>query len=580
MCPLRPTPDRPSERRRPPALLARALVPTWLALVAVLGACTTAQAPASAPTASGDAPSASPAPAAATAGGDPGRAETPQRSGKYAYHTVAASASQDPIQATGASYLGTWGRALSSLLRFDVAPDIDSGTYILAPDLAVAWDNPEPNIYIVRLRHGVAWQDVAPVGGREFVADDVVFNVERLAGEGSAHAWSWRDLERVEALDSHTLRFTLTRPSADFLALLARESSKMVAPEAVAAGGGHLERGPTIGTGAWLVECDDIECTFDRNPTHHLTDADGIQIPYLDTMSNIIMPDVHARFGLFRAGLMDSHDLTTEQRFWLRYLHPEVEVDEFRLYESTVLHFRTDQAPWNDERVRTAVSRAIDVRAVNDAVHGGRGHFGLGMAMPSSSAYLPESEILDASGRDVEEARRLLGDAGYAGGIDARLWVARYSESDVTTAELLREQMAEAGIRATLFVHDPATYLSQVLRRHGDFQDMALGPQGSQTAGEWLASYYHSAGGLNASSVNDPDLDRMIEAQAADPDPQRRARALQDIQRYLQERSYALVIHSPVGQTASWPWVRNRAYSAGADHRAHEYVWIDPDLRP
>ncbi len=45
----------------------------------------------------------------------------------------------------------------------------------------------------------------------------------------------------------------------------------------------------------------------------------------------------------------------------------------------------------------------------------------------------------------------------------------------------------------------------------------------------------------------------MIEAQAVDTDPRRRARALQDIQRYLQERSYALVIHTPVGQVVSLP---------------------------
>ena len=374
----------------------------------------------------------------------------------------------------------------------------------MAPDLAVAWENPEPNVYIVRLRRGVTWQDIPPVGGREFVAEDAVFSIMRLAGEGSAHAWAWRDLERVEALDSHTLRFTLSRPSADFLAVLTRESSKMVAREAVAAGGGSLENGPNIGTGAWIVECNEIQCTYDRNLSHHLTDADGVQFPYLDRMEDIIMPDVRARFNPLRAGLMDAHDLTTEQRFWLRYLNPEIEVGEFRLYDSTALHFRTDQAPWNDKRVSTAVSRAIDVRAVADAVHGGTGHFGLGVAMPPTDAYLPESEVLGALGRNVEEARLLLIDAGHPGGIDARLWVVRYSESPVAIAELLREQMADAGIRATLFIHDPATYLPQVLRRQGDFQGMALGPQGTQAAGDWLRSYYPSEGGLNASSLSDP----------------------------------------------------------------------------
>jgi ABC-type transport system substrate-binding protein len=328
------------------------------------------------------------------------------------------------------------------------------------------------------------------------------------------------------------------------------------------------------------VECDEIECDYSSNPNYHLKDGAGNPLPYLRRINTIVMPDTQARFGLFRADMLDAHDITTEQRAWLASLSADAEVDEYRLYDSSAIHFRTDQAPWSDQRVRTAVNRAIDVEAVNDAVYGGRGHFSLGMAMPSPDAYLPQAEVLGAYRRNVAEARRLLESAGYPDDLDAQLWVAGYNDSFQAAAELIRAQLSDAGIRVSLVAHDPEVYVRQVYRRHGDFQDMAFGPQEGLRASDWLGAYYHSDGGRNVSRVADPDLDRIIEAQAGELDPLRRASLLQEIQRYLLDKSYQLVVRSSVGQMVSWPWVRNRAYSAGFDTRVQEYLWIDEALRP
>jgi peptide/nickel transport system substrate-binding protein len=182
------------------------------------------------------------------------------------------------------------------------------------------------------------------------------------------------------------------------------------------------------------------------------------------------------------------------------------------------------------------------------------------MAMPSPDAYLPQAEVLSAYRRDVAEARRLLESAGYADGLDAQLWVAGYNDSFQAAAELIRAQLAGAALVA----HDPALYVRQVYRRHGDFQDMAFGPQEGLGASDWLGAYYHSGGGRNVSRVADPHLDRLIEAQAGELDPRRRASLLQEIQRYLLDKSYQLVVRSSVGQMVSWPWVRNRPTPPGS----------------
>ncbi len=55
---------------------------------------------------------------------------------------------------------------------------------VYRPHLAESWDTPDPLTIIFNIRKGVNWQDKAPMNGREFTADDVVFNFRRLLGLG------------------------------------------------------------------------------------------------------------------------------------------------------------------------------------------------------------------------------------------------------------------------------------------------------------------------------------------------------------------------------------------------------------
>ncbi len=536
-------------------------------------------APSAAPTAapSGSAPSAPSAPAAT--------GEKPQYGGEYRFQTTSPRIGQDPKNTTGTGYFYNWGRALSSLLRYKLGPDIPAGSYIVIPDLAQSWENPSPTEYILHLNPDAKWHDAAPaprvagLNGRAFTADDAVFSINRLMEEGSAQRGYWASVEGAEALDESTVKVTLKAPSAEFLSNVAFGFNKMMAPEAVAAGGGNLQQGPNMGTGGWIVECEvDVQCVYHRNPDYHLKDEAGNATPYLDRLRNVIMPDVQARFAAFRAKKLDVHGPTTEQRIILDRNYPEVEIDEYKSYGSTFIHFRTDQAPWSDKRVRQAVSKAIDRREIWDTIYDGRGHMSMAMAMPSDSAYLPQEEFKAAWTRDLAGAKELLAEAGFPNGIDAKLWVANYSETYIALVELIQQQIKEAGIRVELFIHDRPVYLSRVFTRHGEFEDMAYGPQGIFTADQWLNAYYHSDGGRNSSWVDDPALDKMIEDQSSELDTKKRAELLVEIQRYLLDQTYQAVIYSAESQIAYWPWIRDRSTSAGVDYpgaRREETWWLD-----
>jgi len=327
------------------------------------------------------------------------------------------------------------------------------------------------------------------------------------------------------------------------------------------------------------VECEvDIQCKYARNPNFHLTDDDGNPIPYLDGMQNIIIPDVQARFAAWRGKKFDSLALSSEQRIVIERKNPEVRIDESRSFNSWFIHFRTDQAPWNDKRVRQAVSKAIDRVEIMETLFDSRYHFLLGMVMPSDDTYLSQDELHEAYRQDIPGCKQLLGDAGFPNGLDATMWIANYADYNIATAELFQQHLKECGINIDLFIHDRPTYLSRVFTRHGEFEDMAYGPQGSFTADAWLNAYYHSEGGRNSSWVNDPVLDKMIADQHTELNKEKRSQVLIDIQRYLLDQMYQAVIYSSLSQTGVWPWNMNRTLSASGDYpagRADNYYWID-----
>src|SRR5262249_51232650 len=85
------------------------------------------------------------------------------------------------VHQTATALLHAWGpgAAYSRLVRFKVGPGTEHGTATPVGDLAESWTQPDDLTYIFKLRPGVKWQNIAPVNGRELVAQDVVYSFQR-----------------------------------------------------------------------------------------------------------------------------------------------------------------------------------------------------------------------------------------------------------------------------------------------------------------------------------------------------------------------------------------------------------------
>src|SRR5262245_22939644 len=104
----------------------------------------------------------------------------------------------------------------SQLLAYKWGKEFVPPSFIVGPDLAESWSQPDDLTYIFKLRPGAKWHNIAPVNGREATAEDVVYSYQRIR-DLKSYAANLGGVAQLEAVDKNTFRMTLERPNADIL---------------------------------------------------------------------------------------------------------------------------------------------------------------------------------------------------------------------------------------------------------------------------------------------------------------------------------------------------------------------------
>ena len=140
-----------------------------------------------------------------------------------------------------------------------------------------------------------------------------------------------------------------------------------------------------------------------------------------------------------------------------------------------VVFMRVDMAPFNDVRVRRAISHAIDRQASIDAIYG-RGLPTGPLARPVEWA-LPPDQLGEGAKyyQYLPKARRLLAEAGYPKGLKTQLWVTTGLSRDlVDDAQLVQGYLKEVGIEAELKLQEHGAYMSTTMQ--GKFEGLVRSP--------------------------------------------------------------------------------------------------------
>ncbi len=298
------------------------------------------------------------------------------------------------------------------LVRARRLPD---GTISYDPDLAESWDIQEDGKVIVfHLRKGMTFHDgnavFAEGEGREVVADDVVYSMDRLLNsEGSAAASDIQTAyESIEAVDDYTVRLTLKQPDGllfdggrgiSHMAIYAREAVEQL---------GDAIRTTPIGSGPFeFVEyVVDERVVLTRNEDYYIR-------PLLDGVVFSIIPDTSGQVLAVEAGEIDIMTAAV----------PSVDIDRLRdnpdfvltdtlITYTTQMVFNINVPLFADVRFREAVAKAIDGRGIMKAVNGAVAVGGCGTTGPGWPGY--SEDLCQYFPYDPDRSRELLAELGYA----------------------------------------------------------------------------------------------------------------------------------------------------------------------
>jgi peptide/nickel transport system substrate-binding protein len=428
----------------------------------------------------------------------------------------------------------------------------DYADLTIRPDLAETWEYLDDKTLVFHLRKGVKFHNKPPVNGREVNAQDVKYSLERFAAKSGFRS-RFDEVDRIEAVDDYTVKIITKHPFAPMLINLASPSYSVILPkEAEAQYSDFNKAEAAIGTGPFMLERYErgVKLIFKRNPDFYMKG-----LPYLDGIEWQITPDAAARLSLLRTGKVDFlhvHGfLAGEEAIPLQQTNTELKVTKFRPLGQAIFYMRTDQPPFNDVRVRRALSLAINRPAWLEALDFGEGCTDNGPIPCALTEWQLEAKNMDPAkakylvGFDREEAKRLLADAGYPHGFTTPMyhypgylapWPSRY--------ELAVDELSKVGIKVELKPQEYGDYISTTYL--GKFDKLAMGGiTPFLDVDDWLYGAFYPGQPNNRGHIDDPELNPMLIAQRRELDHEKRQQIVYDIQRYLADKAYYVYI--PVG---------------------------------
>jgi peptide/nickel transport system substrate-binding protein len=241
--------------------------------------------------------------------------------------------------------------------------------------------------------------------------------------------------------------------------------------------------------------------------------------------------------------------------------HPHLVYEDFLSNVVGAIFMRTDQAPFNDVRVRRAISHAIDRQGIIEAV-AIRGEPTPAIARGLTAWSLPVDQ-LGAGAKyyqhNPKEAKRLLAEAGYPNGFKTPLTVSPgYGRDLIDAAQLVQQYLKDVGIEVDLKLQEYGAYIATTVA--GKYEGMAYGPAALALEPDGpLYRGYAPESPTNISHVNDPTITAMLKEQRRTKDLEARQKIIFAIQRYAAEQQYYVYTSSSM-ITGSWqPYVKNFA---------------------
>jgi peptide/nickel transport system substrate-binding protein len=451
----------------------------------------------------------------------------------------------------------------------------------IVSDLATGWSwSEDGTVLTFPLRQGVRWHD-----GKPFTAKDVQCTWDLLLEKSSdklrvnSRKSSYRNLEEVNTNGDYEVTFHLRRPQPAFLMLLA-DGFSPIYPCHVAA---REMRGHPIGTGPFkFVGFKPNESiNVARNADYWKKDR-----PYLDGIEYTIIRDRSTATLAFTSGKVDMTFPYFLQVPLVKDVRSRVPDAICELAPEGVnrhLIVNRDKPPFDNSDLRRAMALGLDRKPFIDILSEGQGDIG-GVLQPAPGGLwgMPPDLLKQLPGYDPDvqknraQARQIMEKLGY--GPDNRLKI-KVSTRDVPLyrdpAVILIDQLKEVYVDGELETIETTSYYPKIRRK-----DYTVGvnlQRSGPDPDQILDLFYGCGSSLNWDGYCNPEVDKLIEQQSIEGDPERRKQLLWAIERKLAEDGARPIIFYSWGGTCWQPWVKGLTIMVNSivNGNRREDIWLD-----
>lgn len=213
------------------------------------------------------------------------------------------------------------------------------------------------------------------------------------------------------------------------------------------------------------------------------------------------------------------------------------------------LFLNNDYEPLSDVKVRQAICYALDKDMVNEFVAGGNGTLISSAMLPTLKDYYEDLNDLYGTSANVEKAKELLAEAGYADGFDLAIAVPSVYEFHMQTAEVVVEQLKAVGINATIDAVEWNTWLEDVYTNR-EYQATISGITCSDLTPGYLLNRFQTDSKKNFVNFKSTEYDELWKATQASQDAAEKAADYKKLQTILAEEAASAFIQVPANTTA------------------------------
>jgi peptide/nickel transport system substrate-binding protein len=318
------------------------------------------------------------------------------------------------------------------------------------PDLAESWTvSDDGKVYTFKLHTGVKFHD-----GTDFDANDVKFSLDRARADNSVNAQKglFSAIDTVEVVDPATVKVTLKHPQGSFLYNMGWGDAVIVAPESA-----DTNKEKPIGTGPFKFQ------NWAKGSSITLVKSDGYwgDPVFLDKAEFRIIPDAAAQVPALLSGDVQAFPFFPPDAVAQVKDNPNLKVVIGSTEGETILAINNKKPPFDNLKVRQAISYALDRKAIIDGATGGLG-VPIGSHMsPSNKAYV---DLTGEYPHDPAKAKELLKEAGFENGIKATLKLPPPDYARLG-GEIVASELRDVGINLEIIPVEWAQWLDQVFTR-------------------------------------------------------------------------------------------------------------------